>query len=70
MVASRVRVRWAIGWEGWSKERQGTRAGGGIVLMSAEFLIKKVVFLLQSCAVRLLLFRWELARRILWFGMP
>ena len=31
MVASRVRVKWDIGWEGWSKERTGTGLGGGIM---------------------------------------
>jgi hypothetical protein len=31
MVASRVREKWEMGWEGWSKERTGTGAGGGIL---------------------------------------
>ena len=40
MVASRVRVRCDIGWEGWSKERTGTGLGGGIMSF-LEFLERK-----------------------------
>jgi hypothetical protein len=51
MVASRVRVRWDIGWEGWSKERTGTGLGGGIMSFQ-EFLERKTICFAGEGAVQ------------------
>jgi hypothetical protein len=60
MVASRVRARCDMGCERWSKDKTGTGDGGGI---SAGVGKENFCLLVRSCAVRLLVFRWELAQR-------